>query len=79
MLNRTPFADVVLVEEGISIPELKWRELLFTGALRPEGDAYVRDPRRPMAPFACPADPFPPGVRFRGRRAGRRVVVSRAD
>lgn len=77
MLNETPFADVRVTPDGFSIPELKWRELLFTGALRPDGDAYVRDPERPLAPFAL-ADPFPAGVRFRARREGDRVVVERA-
>lgn len=78
MLNETPFADVRATPDGFSLPELKWRELLFTGALRADGDAYVRDPARPMAPFAL-AEPFPAGVRFRARREGGRVVVVRAD
>ena len=76
MLNETPFADVQTTPDGLSIPELKWRELLFTGALRAEGDLFVRDPARPMAPFAL-ADPFPAGARVRVRREGGRVVVAR--
>jgi mannose-6-phosphate isomerase-like protein (cupin superfamily) len=76
MLNETPFADVRETPDGCSIPELKWRELLFTGALRAEGDLYVRDPARPMAPFARD-DPFPADARFRVRRAGDRVEVAR--
>ncbi len=79
MLNESPYADVRVLGDGaFSIPELKWRELLFTGALRAEGDAIVRDPSRPMAPFAA-ADPFPAGARFRARREGGRVVIVRAS
>jgi hypothetical protein len=72
--HQEPFADVRLVEGGFSIPELKWRELLFVGALRPDGEAFVRDPARPLPPFrrGCL---FPEGVRFRAARAGGRVVL----
>lgn len=77
MLNETPFADVQPAPGGFSIPELKWRELLFTGALRADGDAYVRDPARPMAPFAR-SDVFPEGTRFHVRREAGRVVVTHA-
>ena len=42
--EQTPFHDVIHLADGFSIPELKFRELVFVGALRPEGDAYVRDP-----------------------------------
>jgi hypothetical protein len=73
---QEPFADVVPVEGGFSIPELKWRELLFVGALRPEGDAFVRDPARPLPPFRREGL-FPEGVLFRAERAGGRVVVRR--
>ncbi len=66
---QEPFADVVPVEGGFSIPELKWRELVFIGALRPEGDAFVRDPARPLPPFRREGL-FPGGVRFRVERAG---------
>jgi hypothetical protein len=75
-LNETPYADLRPTADGFSLPELKWRELVFVGALRPEGDAWVRDPARPMAPFAC-GDPFAVGARFRARREGARVVVTR--
>lgn len=76
MLNESPYADVRVGANGaLSLPALKWRELLFTGALRAEGDAFVRDPARPMAPFAA-GDLFPVGVRFRARLEGRRVVVT---
>ncbi|MGE5126645.1 MAG: hypothetical protein ACM3PV_10140 [Betaproteobacteria bacterium] len=72
----TPFLDVVLLEGGFSIPELKWRELLFVGALRPEGALFVRDPSRPLPPFAVPGL-FPEGRRFRVERSGGRVIVRR--
>lgn len=78
MLNETPFADARPTADGFSIPALKWRELLFTGALRAEGDGYVRDPSRPMTPFVLP-DPFPIGARFHARPAGERVEVVRVD
>ncbi len=74
--EQTPFLDVRVVEGGFSIPELKWRELLFVGALRPAGAGFVRDPARPLPPFAVP-DLFPEGVRFRAERRGGRVVVRR--
>jgi len=69
---QEPFADVVPVEGGFSMPELKWRELLFIGALRPEGDAFVRDPARPLPPFRREGL-FPEGVRFWAERAAGRV------
>jgi hypothetical protein len=69
-----PFADVVWTSGGFSIPELKWRELVFVGALRPDGDAFVRDPARPMPPFRD-GDLFPEGKRFRAERSGGRVLV----
>jgi hypothetical protein len=72
--HQDPFADVVPVEGGFSLPELKWRELLFVGALRREGDAYVRDPSRPLPPFRREGL-FPEGVRFLVARTRGRVVV----
>ncbi len=72
--QQEPFADVELVLGGFSLPELKWRELLFVRALVPDGDAYVRDPSRPLPPFKR-AGLFPEGVRFRVERHGGRVVV----
>ncbi len=72
--HQEPFADVELLETGFSIPELKWRELVFVGALRAEGELWVRDPSRPLPPFRIP-DLFPEGSRFRTRRQGSRVVV----
>jgi hypothetical protein len=77
MSPQDPFADVQLLPDGFSLPDLKWRELLFIGALRAEGDAYVRDPARPLPPFVLP-DLFPESVRFRvAARDGARVALQR--
>lgn len=76
--EQLPFADVRLLPDGFSIPELKWRELLFIGALRREGELFVRDPSRPLPPFRIP-DLFGEGVRFRAQREGGRIVLRRAD
>jgi hypothetical protein len=74
---QEPFADVELLPDGLSLPDLKWRELLFIGALRAEGDAYVRDTSRPLPPFVLP-DLFPDGARFRvAGRDGKRVSLQR--
>jgi hypothetical protein len=72
--DQSPFADVRLLEDGFSIPALKWRETLFIGAMRPAGDAYVRDPRRPLPEFQI-SGLFPEGRRFRASREGDRVVL----
>ena len=72
--QQEPFADVVAVEGGFSIPDLKWRELVFIRALVPEGDHFVRDPSRPLPPFKQPGL-FPEGVRFRIERLRGRVRV----
>jgi len=72
--SQDPFADVLLVEDGFSIPELKWRELVFIRALVPEASFFVRDPQRPLPPFSRPGL-FPEGVRFRVERDRGRVVV----
>ena len=75
--DQEPFADVQLAPpDGFSIPELKWRELLFVGALRRDGDCFVRDPTRPLPAFRIP-DLFPEGARFRAQSDGRRVLVRR--
>lgn len=72
--QQEPFADIVVLEDGFSIPDLKWRELVFVGALHAEGDCWTRDPSRPLPPFRIP-DLFPDGTRFRvERRAGRAFV-----
>ncbi len=72
--EERPFEDVQRAGDGFSLPELKWRELVFVGALRPEGEAFVRDPSRPLPPFRIP-DLFPEGRRFSVRRVGARVVI----
>ena len=72
--QQEPFADVTLFEGGFSIPYLKWRELLFVGALREDGTGFVRDPARPLPPFRIP-DLFPEGQRFRAVRDGNRVRI----
>lgn len=74
--EQRPFEDVVRLGDGFSLPELKWRELVFVGALRPDGEAYVRDPARPLPPFREP-ELFPLGTRFRAERAADRVIVRR--
>ena len=71
-----PFEDVVMTPDGFSIPELKWRELLFIGAMRAEGEHFVRDPSRPLPAFRPPGL-FPPEARFRVHREGGRVRLSR--
>jgi len=70
--EQIPFGDVRAVEGGFTLPELKWRELVFVGAVCREGTAWVRDPSRPMPPFEEP-EPFPPGARFElvGSEGGR--------
>ena len=75
--NQLPFADVRVLGDTLSIPELKWRELLFVGALRADGDAFVRDPSRPLPPFET-SGLFPEGVRFHATRAEGRVVIRRS-
>lgn len=72
--EQLPFADVQTTADGFSLPRLKWRELLFIGALRPDGDAFVRDPRRPLPPFRLP-DLFPEGVRFHASEIDGRILV----
>jgi hypothetical protein len=74
--QQEPFADVLLLEDGFSIPELKWRELVFVGALRAVGEIWIRDPSRPLPPFRV-SDLFPEGARFRVHRQGARVIVRR--
>ena len=74
--EQRPFEDVRETADGFSIPELKWRERLFVGALRREGDAFVRDASRPLPPFRV-ADPFPDGARFTATAEGGRVRIRR--
>jgi hypothetical protein len=75
-VDRTPFEDVLFDGDAFSIPELKWRELLFVGALKPDGLGFVRDPERPLPPFRR-GELFPCGRRFRASRAAGRVRIER--
>jgi hypothetical protein len=77
VVDERPFEDVRTTGDGFSIPELKWRELLFLGALRRDGETFVRDPSRPLPPFRT-GDPFPEGQRFTATPIGRRVLLRRA-
>ena len=70
------FVDVRMTPEGIRLPLLKWRELVFIGAMRPLGDRYVRDPSRPMPPFAA-GDILPVGAVFRVRQEKQWVLLER--
>jgi GNAT superfamily N-acetyltransferase len=76
--GQEPFADVEPTEGGFSIPDLKWRELLFVGALSSESGAYVRDLSRPLPPFRA-SGLFPAGVRLSALQVGDRVALSRED
>ena len=76
MVDESPFEDVLLLEDGFSVPDLKWRELVFTGAMRQDGEAWVRDPSRPMTPFARPGL-LPEGARFELRREAGRARLRR--
>ena len=75
--RQSPFADVHVDGDTLSIPDLKWREMLFTGAFRPDGDAFVRDPSRPLPPFEKDGL-FPEDVRFHAAKWGGRVVLRRS-
>jgi hypothetical protein len=75
--NPQPFEDVVMTDDGFSIPELKWRELVFIGAVRAEDGLFVRDPARPMPPFRREAL-FPEGQRYAVAVEGTRIRLRRA-
>jgi hypothetical protein len=72
--EQSPFADVRDEDGGFSLPQLKWRELLFIGAIRREGEHYIRDPLRPMPPFAR-SGLFPDERRLAATLQGSRVVL----
>ena len=76
MVDERPFEDVETTDDGFSIPELKWRELVFVGALRREGETFVRDPSRPLPPFRA-GELFPEGQRFEATPMGGRVRLRR--
>ena len=71
-----PYQDVERDRLAFTLPQLKWREILFVGALVKEGDHYVRDASRPLPRFRDP-DLFPLGARFRARVVGQRVRIER--
>lgn len=71
-----PFEDVVMTEDGFSIPHLKWRELVFIGAVREENGAFVRDPSRAMPPFRREGL-FLEGQRYKVAVEGTRVRLQR--
>lgn len=73
-----PFLDIEGERESFTLPRRKWRELLFVGALVPDGDVYVRDPSRPLPAFRIP-DLFPIGARFRVCDEGDHVRIERID
>ena len=72
------YIDIQIGPHGFSIPLIKWRELLFTGAIRRDGDTYVRDPSRPLPPFER-ADLFPDDTRFAAVVQGGRVELTRRE
>ena len=74
--NPQPFEDVVLTDGGFSIPELKWRELVFIGAVREKAGVFTRDPARPMPAFRSEGL-FAEGECFAAAREGTRVRLRR--
>jgi hypothetical protein len=74
--NPQPFEDVVMTGDGFSIPHLKWRELVFIGAVREEDGVFVRDPSRPMPPFRREGL-FAEGERYKATLEGTRVRLVR--
>ena len=75
--NPQPFEDVELTEDGFSIPELKWRELVFIGAVRErEPGVFARDPARPMPPFRRDGL-FPEGQGYAVAAEGGRIRLRR--
>lgn len=70
------YVDVQIGPQGFSIPLIKWRELLFTGAMRRDGDVYVRDPSRPLPPFER-TDLFPDDACFTAVVRAGRVELTR--
>jgi hypothetical protein len=74
--NPQPFEDVVMTDDGFSVPELKWRELVFIGAVREVDGVFTRDPSRPMPPFRREGL-LAEGERFTAAREGTRVRLRR--
>jgi tRNA/rRNA methyltransferase len=73
---RIAYEDVEQMPEGFSIPELKWRELLFIGAVRKEGETFVRDASRPLPPFRI-RDLFAEKMRYKAVLREGRVELRR--
>ena len=73
-----PFFDIDGKRESFTLPRRKWRELLFVGALVLDGDAYVRDPSRPLPAFRIP-DLFPVGARFKAQEEGEHVRIEKVE
>jgi len=71
-----PFEDVVMTDDGFSIPALKWRELVFIGAVREQDGVFVRDPARPMPPFRRDGL-FADGERYAVTAEGARIRLRR--
>jgi hypothetical protein len=79
MVDERPFENVKREGSSFLLPRRKWRELLFIGALVPQGELYIRDPSRHMPAFRDP-DLIPDGVLFRVHPAeDDQVRVERVD
>lgn len=76
MVEEAPYANVHGDEDVFRLPRRKWRELLFIGAMVPDGDLFTRDPNRPLPAFRDP-NLFPEGAHFRVELEGDWVRVTR--
>ena len=65
-----------MTDDGFSIPALKWRELVFIGAVREQDGVFVRDPARPMPPFRRDGL-FADGERYAVTAEGARIRLRR--
>ena len=82
----TVFEDVKKHDGGIlDLPDLKFRELIFIGALKriddgthPEGALVIVDESRPMPPFR-EEGLFPKGSRFTVERRNGRAYFTKVD
>jgi hypothetical protein len=73
------FQDIVRSDpDRFDLPDLKFRELVFIGALRKtrEDGVFERDATRPMPLFREP-DLIPEGARFRVERRDGRAFFER--
>ena len=73
-----PFLDIRGDKTSFTIPRKKWRELLFIGAMVPDGEYFVRNPSRLLPAFQV-SDIFPTGVRYQVWDEGKRVQIKRVD